>query len=549
MYGPLRRLAGWARTRRPLSWALVLAVIAAHGLGRRAEVSDLLATADAATGRAALALARLATELDQPGTALSIVDGRSDARAVGVRARATERAGDLRAAAHLYAESLASRNDPTIRQRYGRLRDDLRALEPGFRPSLPEGFGSFEPVSGRAVHLLNNALPQKVAGYTLRAHRTMLAQREIGLDPIGLTKIGYPWAQGHLDAGPTDVVDGITYHHLPFDRLRDVGTAVHVEHAVAAMSPVLQRLRPAVLHPTTPFDNAQVALALRAVHDVPVVYEVRGFLEDTWLSRYPAAAAGTDRYRLHREAEGRAASAADHVVTLGFAMRDDLVARGVDPERITVVPNAVDPDEFRPSGKDAGLRTHLGLGDAAVLGYVSSLVPYEGVRYLLEAVALLRDRGHDVMALIVGGGPDRPNLERRADELGIAPFARFTGRVSPSQVRDYYELIDLFVVPRTLDRVCRYVTPLKPVEAMAMERCVLVSDIPALAETVTVGETGFTFMAESASSLADVAEGLVIDPGTRHDVGRRAREFVVGERSWRNNAETYRRIYRSLGAA
>lgn len=548
VYAPLRRLARWGHERGSSSWALVLAVIAAHGLGRRAEVVDLMMGGGAASCRAALALARIATELDEPRRALAIIDDQPGPRALAVRARATERAGDLREAERLYAASLSRRDDPTIRQRYGRLRDDLRALDPGFRPAVAASPRQQAPVRGRVLHLLNNALPQKVAGYTLRAHRTMLAQRGVGLDPIAVTKIGYPWAQGHLDAGPSDEVDGITYHHLPFDRVREVGTAVHVEHAVAAMSPMVERLRPAVLHPTTPFDNAQIALALRDLHDVPVVYEVRGFLEDTWLSRYPDEAAGTDRYLLHRQTEGRTAARADHVVTLGTAMRDDLVARGVDPQRITVVPNAVDAEDFRPTGTDHGLGRRLGLGDAVVLGYVSSLVAYEGVRYLLEAVALLRDRGRDVVALVVGDGPDRPNLERLAQELGITPFTRFTGRVPPTDVPGYYELIDLFVVPRTLDRVCRYVTPLKPVEAMAMQRCVLVSDIPALAETLEVGETGFTFEPESARSLADVAEGLVEDSGKRQEVGRRAREFVVAQRSWRHNAEAYRRIYRSLGA-
>jgi glycosyltransferase involved in cell wall biosynthesis len=549
VYGPVHRAARWVREhRRNPSWSVLVEVFTAHGLGRRSEVVSSLGRAKGTRGRARVALARLATEIDEPRLALEVLGDALGPRALGTRARALERAGELHAAERSYAEALAHRRDPSIRERHERLRDDLRALDPGFAPAGGSPTSSFEPVEGRIVHLLNNALPQKVAGYTIRAHRTMLAQRAVGLDPVGLTKPGFPWAQGHLDARPSDEVDGIVYHHLRFDRLREVGTASHVEFALQAMAPIIERLRPAVLHPTTPFDNGQVALALRTVYDVPVVYEVRGFLEDTWLSRYSEEASATDRYLLHRATEGRVAGLADHVVTLGQAMKEDLVSRGVPPERITVVPNAVDVEEFRPTGDDRGLARELGIEGKVVMGYVSSLVPYEGVRYLLQAVAVLRDRGYDVAALIVGDGPDRAPLQRLAEELDLARFARFTGRVPPADVSQYYELMDLFVVPRTADRVCRFVTPLKPVEAMAMERCVVVSDIPALAETVRVGETGFTFEVENAGSLADVAEGLVEDRELRRQVGQRARAFVAAERSWTRNAETYRRIYRSIGA-
>ena len=376
----------------------------------------------------------------------------------------------------------------------------------------------------------------------------MVAQRDVGLDPVAVTKLGFPWADGHFAADEVDEVDGITYRHVRFDRVREVGVAGRVERAIEEFAPLVADEGAAVLHPTTPFENGQIALGLRDGFGIPVVYEVRGFLEDTWLSRYPDEALATDRYRLHRETEGWVAAAADHVVTLGHAMKRDLVSRGVEPDRITVVQNAVDPDDFRPRGRDQTLATELGVDGRTVLGYVSSLVPYEGVQYLLEAVAMLRNRGRDVAALVVGDGPDRARLEQVAADLGLESAALFTGRVAPSDVRRYYELIDVFVVPRTTDRVCQFVTPLKPVEAMALERCVVVSDVPALAETVTVGETGFTFTAEDPHSLAEVAERLVADSELRRVVGARAREVVVSERTWRQNAERYREIYASLGA-
>ena len=121
---------------------------------------------------------------------------------------------------------------------------------------------------------------------------------------------------------------------------------------------------------------------------------------------------------------------------------------------------------------------------------VSNLVGYEGIDTLLAAVAELRRRGLPVRPLIVGDGPERAALERQAGQLGLTGTAIFTGRVPMTEVRRYHALLDLFVVPRTSDRVCQLVTPLKPVEAMASGLTVVASDVGALREIIRPEVTG-----------------------------------------------------------
>ena len=85
------------------------------------------------------------------------------------------------------------------------------------------------------------------------------------------------------------------------------------------------------------------------------------------------------------------------VVTLSETMRADIVARGgIDPDRIVVVPNGVDVERFHPVDRDAALAERLSLGDEPVMGYISSLSGYEGIRYLILAAAELRRRGRRV---------------------------------------------------------------------------------------------------------------------------------------------------------
>jgi glycosyltransferase involved in cell wall biosynthesis len=125
----------------------------------------------------------------------------------------------------------------------------------------------------------------------------------------------------------------------------------------------------------------------------------------------------------------------------------------------------------------------------------------------------------------------------------------FTGRVPHEQILDYYRLIDVFVVPRTNDRVSQLVTPLKPYEAMAMEKALVVSSVGALLEIVTDGETGRTFAPEDPLALAEVLEQLLDDPAQRTRLGRAARAWVSEHRTWSANGRRYRELYERLGAA
>jgi glycosyltransferase involved in cell wall biosynthesis len=84
---------------------------------------------------------------------------------------------------------------------------------------------------------------------------------------------------------------------------------------------------------------------------------------------------------------------------------------------------------------------------------------------------------------------------------------------------------------------------------MALERAVVVSDLPALREIVTPGETGLTFRAEDPDDLARVLEGLLDDPALRTRLGRQAREWVATERTWTQNGRRYRELFERLGVA
>ena len=396
------------------------------------------------------------------------------------------------------------------------------------------------------LHVVTDALPSTSAGYTIRTQEIALAQRAVGLDPHVTTRIGFPVTAGAIDGRATVTVDGVPYHRLlpwvmpgRMDRLYQT----HLRHAAR----LTQRLKPAVLHAASNYANAVIALALREATGLPVVYEVRGFWEDTWLSRHASNAdlKLSDRYIRTRALETYCMTESDLVVTLGEAMREEIIKRGVPAEKVIIVPNGVSEEFLRPLPDGAALRAGLGIKpDEYVVGLVSSLVAHEGIGTLLEAVKILNDQGVRTRALIVGDGPERTALQRQAVALGLD--AIFTGRVPSAKVRDYHAVLDVFVVPRTPDRVCQLVTPLKPVEAMASGLPVVVSSVRALAEIVHDRETGLLFPPLDAAELADRLGQLLGRPDLRAKLGSKARDWVARDRTWAHNAARYREAYNSL---
>jgi glycosyltransferase involved in cell wall biosynthesis len=396
---------------------------------------------------------------------------------------------------------------------------------------------------------VGKSLPHTLAGYTIRTQSIVVSQRAAGLEPEVVTRIGFPWYVGGIPAGPIEDVEGIRYHRIG-DHDVPPRWDDRLDANLAALVPVVESVRPEILHAHSDFENALLAIALRERFDLPVVYEVRGFWEETWLSGSPERRPDAERFRLRHAREVACAAAADRVVTLADPMKRRLVADGVDPDRIAIVPNAVDPVRFPTVDRDPELVAALGIdAGETVVGYVSSLVPYEGVDTLLRAVAAMVSAGDPIRVLIVGDGAARPELERLAKRLRLGSRAIFTGRVPHDRVLDYYGLIDVFVVPRRDDRVCRLVTPLKPFEAMATATALVMSGVEALQDIADASQAAVTFRPEDHEDLVAVLRPLVTDADARARLGSRGREWVTRERTWERNAERYLELYREIAGA
>ena len=419
------------------------------------------------------------------------------------------------------------------------IRGDLLGIAPARAPRpVPTGRGG----RTRVLHVVTSSLPEVQAGSTLRTQGLAAAQRARGVEAHVVTRVGFPVDVGRLAAGPSTWVDGVPYHRLLPRGAGPADRAGLVRRRADELVRLARGLDADVLHAHTPHDNAQAALLAGARLGLPVVYEVRGFLEETWRSR--GGDPTSQRYRLERATEDRCMAAADAVVALSGSIRDAVVERGVDPARVHLAPNAVDASWLTALPDGATVRRRWGIPQAAlVVGTVSTLNDYEGVDTLLTAAAELDDPR--LVVLVVGDGPARSRLVELASRRGVR--AVFTGRVPHELAADHHAAIDVFCVPRTDTPVTRLVPPLKPLEAMALARPVLASDLPPLRELVEPGRGGLLLPAGDPRAWAVALADLIAEPGAHVDAGGRAREWVASQRTWDAVAAIYDGVYGGVG--
>jgi PEP-CTERM/exosortase A-associated glycosyltransferase len=388
----------------------------------------------------------------------------------------------------------------------------------------------------RVLHVLDHSLPIG-SGYSYRSRSIVTAQKRLGLAPVVLTS---PKQGSDHDA--RELVDGIPHYRtartggrLPFARelllmLRLAARIIRVARAEGSE----------LLHAHSPSLNGLPALWAGRRLGLPVIYEVRTLWEDAAVNN-GTFAEGSVRYRVSRALETIVLRRAHRVVAICEGIRSEVVSRGIPPGRVAVVPNGVGAEWLEPRARAIDLAVRLRLGEGPVFGYIGSFSRYEGLPLLIEAMPELLGRVPGARLLLVGGGRDEQAVRAAARQAGAAVLV--PGRIPQEQVRDFYTLVDVFVLPRRRIRLTELVTPLKPLEAMAMGIPVLASDIGGHAEIVSDGETGLLFKAESPESLVEQAGRLGRDPELRRHLGAGGRRWVESERTWERIVARYLPIY------
>jgi glycosyltransferase involved in cell wall biosynthesis len=252
---------------------------------------------------------------------------------------------------------------------------------------------------------------------------------------------------------------------------------------------------------------------------------------------------GPLRSRFFRQLERWLATKTTALIAVSPQVRDDLVALGVAPkERFVVIRLGIELDErvAAESNGRADNRRYLGIpGDRFAVGWIGRMTAVKRTDDILVAFKRLRDSGVDAVLCLVGDGPDRPELERRAHELGVIRDTVFLGY--QEDVAPFYSAFDALILPSSNEG-----TPVSAIEALAAGRPVVATRVGGVPDVVRDGEDGFLVEAGDTNELAARLEQLARDPALRERMGKQGRERVLPRYAVDRLVQDVDELYRSL---
>ncbi len=252
-----------------------------------------------------------------------------------------------------------------------------------------------------------------------------------------------------------------------------------------------------VLNTHSSTDSWLAAVACRLLPGAPPIVRTRHVSS-------PVSRNGQTRWLYQR--------AAAHVVVTGEALRTQLQRdNGFAAASMTSVPTGIDLARFvrlDPAARPAHVAA-LGLPPGPYLGILATLRNWKGHAYLFDAYAELAAEFPDWRLLVVGDGPQRHNLERRAGELGLAERIHFVGNRDDAE--RWFQAMDLFVLPSYGDEG----VPQSIMQAMACGLPVVSTPVGAIAEAVDADRSGLLVAPRDAQALAAALRRLIAAPELR----------------------------------
>ena len=401
----------------------------------------------------------------------------------------------------------------------------------------------------KVLHILDHSLPLH-SGYAFRSQNILTAQRDKGWQPVGLTspKHERAWKSRPSDK---DEIDKFRYY-----RTRATNHSLPVAGELQLITALAQRIeavakieRPVLLHAHSPVLNAVAALWAGRKLGLPVVYEIRAFWEDAMVD-HRTTSEGSLKYRTTRALETWACRYAAQTAVICEGLRTDLMSRGIPGENISIVANGVNPDSFGARKPDLATARSFHVEGKTVLGFIGSFNRYEGLDLLVKAMVQLAAKRPDVALLLVGGGEMEEELRAQIAEAKMQERVILPGRIPQENIPEIYSILDVLVYPRYSIRLTELVTPLKPLESMAMGKTVVASDIGGHRELIRDGYTGILFKSGDVSALRQVLDRILDDPKLRDRLGSQGLDWVHKNRTWKATTSVYSEIYsRALGSS
>jgi len=397
----------------------------------------------------------------------------------------------------------------------------------------------------KVLHVLEYSRPN-ISGYSSRSDAIIQNQRAIGIETCQMTSQRYDLFDNIIEEA-----DGVEYyrtHHSTsiLSKIPLLNYIPYISHLCKRIEEIIKIEKPDVIHAHSPMLNGIAALRVAKKLNIPVVYEIRAFWEDAAVDTGKTKE-GSFRYRLIRALEQYVIMRVDKVSCICKGLQDEVIKRGVAESSVFMSPNCADLTKFTPiSQKNQKLEIELTLENKKVVAFLGSFFKYEGLEFAIKALPLIEKNIPNIHLLLVGDGNEKDNLKNLSKQLGVEHLVTFVGRVNFDIINQYYSLADALVFPRESIKLTHLVTPLKPLECMALQLPVIASDVGGHKELIEDGKTGLLFEAENIESLAAKVIQLLQDTVLQEKLKVNGLAYVTNIRNWLNTAKKYQEIYSEL---
>jgi len=292
-----------------------------------------------------------------------------------------------------------------------------------------------------------------------------------------------------------------------------------------------------LIHAHFAYPDGYVAALAKKVVEISLVISLRGYD----ILTVPSIKYGV-RLKKHLENLVRKAIIwADKVLVASIAEYNEALGIGADVEKLVVIPNGVNTEEFNPNVDGQVVRRRFGIKDSLVVLFVGSLLPVKGVEYFLRSMPIILSTISNVVFVIVGGGFQKDFLKDLSRKLGISKSVIFAGQVQRSKIPYFFAACDVFVMPSLSEGFNNAV-----IEAMASGKPVVGTSVGGTRDQIKDGLNGYLVEPRNPRELADRVLLLLNDPKKRKVMGRESRKIAEHEFSMRLRTTRIMEVYRSI---
>ena len=403
------------------------------------------------------------------------------------------------------------------------------------------------------AYLVASSLPQNQAGYTTRAHKISRGLIQVSKQSSEQVKIvtrpAYP--KDRFDLEDTEMrsestVGDITYHHIDSNVSMQDDILLYIYTAAKQM--ILWCLENNIrsIIAASNHVNALPGLVAARALGINFSYEVRGLWEETKAAKN-LGWAETEKFKVDRMMETYTVINSDYSFFITRQVREvfypnqrpvsrkgKLSTPNSGYNNTDLVPNCADLNEMSSISQAPYTMNKKGKIN---LVYIGSILEYEGLQTVLEALAKDKTLQQKYKVDIVGGGNFFDELKLRVETLKLEHCVKMHGRVATHEVLPFFENTHIVLVPRLPHRVCKLVSPLKPLEAMASGRVCLASNVAPIADLITDKKTGYTFEAGDVDHLILKLHAISESRLDFAAIAMVAKEYIKSERNWNKIAK------------